>query len=62
MIEITLADTPEKMSGVDLLNTVVSLSAIIARRTREGKPVFDQMMEREVLRKELYRRSTLILT
>lgn len=48
------------MTEGDLVNSIAMLSATISRRQREGKPVFEQIMEREQQRKELFSRTTVI--
>lgn len=60
MITITMQEQVEKMTEGDLVNSIAMLSATISRRQREGKPVFEQIMEREQQRKELFSRTTVI--
>lgn len=48
------------MTEGEVVNSIAMLSSIIARRQREGKPVFEQLMEREEMRKELMSRTKII--
>lgn len=49
------------MTEGDLVNSIAMLSSTISRRKKEGKPVFEQLMEREEQRAELFKRTKVVI-